>query len=882
MRIVHLALATLRALVRRNAVADEIREEMRFHVRMRAEEYRRAGLDPAAARREASRRVGNMALLHDRGYNEKGAPTLEAFGRSLRGAVRGLRRDAGLSLAAVTTLALGVGVVTAAFAVVNAVLLRPLVDQQDEVVRIWQRDAERGLSRDPFSYFQFMAFRDRARSFSRLAAIQYADATLISVVVNDRPTTAMAAPVSAEFLPMLSGGSPLHGRWMEAADEVKGAEVAAIVSERFWRRVANGDPGFVGQRLQLGGLSFLGGQRSLVVVGVAPAGFDYPIGADVWVPIVSYFSFKDPKDFAHFELVGRLAPGVSVRQAAAELESLSHSLAAEVAAYRPMPIVVQPLIDAVVGSGRRVLSFLLAGGALVLTVAGVNVAALLLMRSAVRRRERAVRLALGATRTRLAVEDLLSSLLLGAAAGGAGIFVGSLLLALLRWIGPEGVPRIDAAVLDVKVLAFAAAAIVVWVVTLGAAPVIAQRHIAPKQAGDLSSRGHAHTTGLWLFTVLEAAIAVVLAIGAGLLIRSFVQLQAIDRGFDSRNLAVIPLLLPNEGYPKGTHVAFYEDLISRINALPGVIAATSMHTGPGTGVAGLSASMEFEGQTPAEAAMNPWATFDPVLPSSFQTLGIPIVQGRAFDARDRQGNAGVAIVSASVARRYWPGQNPLGKQLRVTDDSAWVEVVGVAGDLRYRELTRDWLTVYFPAAQFFFFEPSAVVVRTASRPEHVTSSIEEAIRAREPGVAIGPVSTMDAALARETARPRMAFAVMLVFAVATVLLAAIGVYGVMSYEVSHRRHELAVRSALGASPHALFRAVVRRSTGMAAVGMCAGVLLAALGGRWLKSLLYEVDAHDPSAFLTGAGILLVAALLAACVPAARAARTDPAAVLRSE
>jgi putative ABC transport system permease protein len=292
--------------------------------------------------------------------------------------------------------------------------------------------------------------------------------------------------------------------------------------------------------------------------------------------------------------------------------------------------------------------------------------------------------------------------------------------------------------------------------------------------------------------------------------------------------------------------------------------------------------MEFEGQTAGEAARNPWATFDPVLPDHFRALGIPIVQGRAFDQGDRQASARVAIVSESVARRYWPGQPALGKRLRVTDDADWAEVVGVAADLRYRELAKDWLTVYFPAAQFFFFEPSALVVRTASRPEPLMPSIREAVRSQEPAIAIGAVTTMDALLARETARPRTAFAVMLVFAGVVVVLAALGVYSVMSYDVSQRRYELAVRSAIGASPVALFWAVLSRSGWLAGVGVLAGAVIAALTSPWLGPLLFGVGPRDARVFLAATGLLFATSVLAACRPGLRAARTEPARVLRSE
>jgi putative ABC transport system permease protein len=809
--------------------------------------------------------------------------------QDVRYAARKLRRSASLLPVTVVTLGLGVGVLTALFGVVKAVLLHPIVVEQDRVVRIWKHDVERGLAHYPMSFPEYRDWRQGSASFSGLSAINYADAWPGAVLVRDQAVRVAIAPVSTDFLDVVHGGPARHGRFFEEADERAGAELAGVVSERLLRRIGTDARALVGRTLRLAG-----GERTLRVLGIAPAELDYPLGTDIWVPIGSFYRLLthfgevlENRDFPMFELVGRLRPGVSLEAARSELlvlEARTRVLAAK--DRRPMRVVVVPVLDSVVGSGQKVLLYLFCGALLVFVIAGANVAALLLMRASRQREELAVRVALGASRARLARQALTESLLLGAMGATSGLGFAFVLLSILALLAPGDLPRVEAARLDLDVSVFCAAAALLWVVGFGAAPVLVQRGLqaAPGlrflAAGARSVRGSA---GLRLFTLAQISAAVLVAIGAGLLVRSFLHLRAIDRGFDSENVAVVPLLLPPSRYPDApSRLAFYQALLPRIAALPGVVAAATVHLEPGTGTVGLSAGMTFEGQTREEAAKNPWASFEPVLPSFFRALGVPIVRGRAFDEADSQDAAPVAIVSESVARRYWPGQDPIGKRVRVTEKAPWSSVVGVAADLRYRELTRDWLTVYFPAPQFFFFSPGSLVVRTAVPPQTLAGAIRGVVRAQEPHVPLEAFQAMDELLAHELSRPRTAFVVTGLFALLAIVLAAIGVYGVVAYEVGQRSRELAVRSALGASPGAIFRAVLRRSFALAVVGSGTGVAAAALGARGLSAVLYGVGPVDPFTFVIAPAALVLIVLLAACLPARQAASADPVSVLRSE
>jgi putative ABC transport system permease protein len=814
------------------------------------------------------------------------AVLIDVLLNDIRYTVRGFARGGIFTAVTILTLGLGIGVVTALFAVVSAVLLHPIVPDQHRVVRVSKLDTERGGFPYSLSLPEFRAWRDQSRSFESLAAVDHAATGAAPIAIDGQTSAVTLAPVSADFFRVLHRGQPRLGRWFQTADEDPGAEVVAVVSERFWLRVSGGDPAFLGRRLAWAGA------RTLLVVGIAPASVDYPLGTDIWVPAATVFDGAagrfDAKSrtFSQFELLGRLAPGVSLNQVRAELTVIHRRVTEEFPDdYRFMPVVVEPLLDTVVGDSRQVLLVLFGAAGLVFVIAGVNVAALLLMRAWGRRTEIAVRVALGAGRMQLLRQTVIEGLVLGGSGSVCGVIVARLLLGVAQWLAPGDVPRIEQAALDLRVLGFCVVAALAWVLTLGTIPVWAHRRItgAPGVGGAVG--GVSRTRGLILFTIAEIAAAVVVAIGAGLLVRTFTHLQGIDRGFNSNNLLAVSLLLP-EGRQRDARalLAFYDQLLPRVEALPDVISASPTHMRPGTGTIGLSAPMLFEGQTAAEAKTNPWSTWEPVRPSYFRTLGIPIVRGRGFTAADRRDGAPVAIVSEAVARRYWPGQDPIGKRLQFvpTPEWPWVTVVGVVPDTRYRELTRSWMTVYLAADQFFYFQAATVVVRTASASGRLVPAIREVIGSLEPGATIESAETMDALLARELSRPLTAVAVTSLFALVSIVLAAVGVYGVMSYEVRQRRRELAVRSAIGATPADIFWSVVRRTFLVGATGAVAGLITAGAATQSLRSLLFEVQPIDPVAFLAGAVVLMAAVLLAACFPARRAASTDPAAGLRPE
>jgi putative ABC transport system permease protein len=793
------------------------------------------------------------------------------------------------ALTTITTLAIGIGIVTGFFAIVDAVVLTPLAAHGDTVVRIWKHDREQtSIARFPLSYAELGLWRDQARSFTALAAISYADAGPSSILVGDEPVSVRLAPVSPAFFAVMHDGSPLLGRWFTAAEEDNVTEMAAVVSDEFWRRVGGGDPSFVGRRLPLPG-----GKRTLVVVGVAPASLTYPARTDAWVPLVSYFSAGGglvnadihSRRFTNFHFLGRLAPGATVAQAQAELDVINRGISAQFPDdIRLLPIVTEPLLNASLGTLRPLTWFLFAGAALVFLAAGGNVAALLLMRASAQSRDIAMRLALGASQFRIARQTIAEALMLGAAGALGGLVIAQSCLVMAKSVGVTEIPRLETAAIDTRVLAFSTLVTLAWVALFGTTPLWRRRRFeAGHMTQHLAARVTRSTSMLRLMIVGQITTAVVIAIAAGLLVQSLVRLTAIDRGFDAGNMAVARVFVPESIYPTpALREQLFSRLLPRLASLPGAINATAVHLGPGTGQTGLSARMLFEGQPPDEGRTNPYGTWEPIAPSYFATLGIPIVRGRSFTDGDDGDAPPVAIVSESVADRYWPGQDPLGRRLQFTPQFPWVTVVGVAADTRYRELTRDWLTVYFPAKQFFFFSPGAVIVRTQGDPRPLFADISRAIRRVEPAAAVHSVDTMEQLLAQETARPRAAVAVATLFAIIAVFVAAVGVYGVFSYDVSTRSREFAVHSAIGATPQRLVGMTLRHALVLGATGVAIGLGLASLLTRYLTAVLFEVTSLDAWTFVfAGCGVIAMV-VIASLLPAGRAARVDPVTLLRTE
>ncbi len=806
--------------------------------------------------------------------------------RDFRFALRGLTRRPLVWTVAVLTLSLGLASVTVLFAVTDSVILQPIGDDDSRLVRIWKNDVDRGGGiLFPISYPEYLIWKDKTAAFDALAAINYADGSTTTMLVDDEPITANVVSASAELLDVV-GATPAYGRLLEAGDDVAGAANVAVVSYRFWRR-AGGDPDYVGQRVR-----YPGGEP-FTIVGVLQPGAAYPLHADVWVPLVPAFTrgdetrpdgmTLDSPRYRQFHVVGRLAPGVTIGRARSELAVIHGRLSAAYPEdYPRKPIVVTPLADTVIGSVRPTVMFLLAGAALVFLVAGANVATLLLMQAESRRVEMAVRTALGATRGHLFRQTLVEAAVLGVLGLAGASFLTRGLLALTLAADPVGVPRIDQVSLSPQVMAFLIGTLGVWVLGFGTAP--AWRTRLEKLTGFLAHRSAASSRGagrrLRMMAAAQVAFAVVVLVSAGLLTRSLWQLQSIDRGLRADGVMTTRVVLPSRYDTPDRVRAFYDRVVAAVEGLPGVVSAAPFHLPPGTAATGVSSPFQFDGQTPDESSTNEWASWDIVTPGYFETMGIPIVRGRGFAPTDTADSQRVAIVSESAAGRYWPGEDPIGKRVRISPRFDWTTVVGVAADLRYRELTNNWMTVYYPAPQSFVFLAGYLAVRTGNPRPALAGSLRDTIQTIDPSVAIQTLTPMDELLGAELARPRLAVQVSIAYGLVTLVLIAVGLYGTVSFDARQRCAEMAIRSALGASPHALRRLVAGRGLRLAALGGVAGLAGSALGTRALAPVLFGIDPLDPLTLVTVSGGLAVLVGAACWVPARRAASTEPSETFR--
>ena len=813
--------------------------------------------------------------------------SIELYFREARYALRAALKKPSFLLASALTLGLGVGVITAFFAIVDAVILSPIALHRDPIVRIWKRDVERNVEQFPLSYPELQLWAARSRVFDSLAAITYANSGTTALVHGDAPLSVTMASVSADFFGVLSDGPPLLGHWWTTTDEGNTSEMPAVVSERFWRSVGGANPAFVGRRLV-----WPGGGRAVTVVAVAPAGFEYPAGVDIWVPIDGYYGSGTGEQldigkhrFAQFHFLGRLAYGVTIDQVRAELDVLNRGIVAEFPNdYRPMPVVVEPLLDATLGPVLPLAWSLFAASVLVFLAAGSNVGAMLLMHATTRQHETAVRTALGASRSRIATQTFAETGVLAAGGALCGVVIAQVVVAAARTIAAREISSLERVSLDATALTFGAIATLLWTAVVGVGLVWRFGRSDPQGlTSHWRTRVTAPTRMLRAVVAGQVAAALVVAIAAGLLVRSLVELRAVDRGFDTDNLSALELLLPGTHYPtSASRERLFTRIVERALTLPGVESATGTHLEPGTGATGMSAPMVYEGQPPEEARRNPFATFEAVLPAYFDTLGLSITRGRGFTDADHAQSPLVSIVTESVASRFWPGQDPIGKRLRLGANFPWTTVVGIAPDHRYRELTRNWLTVYFPAGQSDFFHPGWLLVRMGSPPSALMNPLRRAIADVDPLIAVSTADTVETLAARETARPVAAVTIAILFALAAIVVTVTGVYGVFSYDVALRVRELAVHSAIGASPRQLLRMILRGAIVVAATGVAGGLLTAAFLMSYLRALLFEIQPLDSLTFAGAAALLIFVVVVATLRPAARAAGTDAVVLMRSE
>ncbi|MFL5495533.1 MAG: ABC transporter permease [Gemmatimonadales bacterium] len=802
----------------------------------------------------------------------------------LRQALRALRRGRALTLATVLILALGIGSAATMYAVVDQILLRPLpVRDQSRVVVAWGAYQASGFGHVPLSYSNMAAIRSRTQVFEQVAALDYNGAWAVVGRAGAEALPLRLGIVAGELFGTL-GVPPLFGRALRGDDDRIGAAPVAVISQGLWLRRFGGDSGIIGKPLPIWA-------KVYTIVGVMPGDLDLPAGAEAWVTTSAIHpAIVTQEDYGSFDLVGRLRPGRTIADAKEELDRLLLETNPEAwNADSRLTAVVRSLGDVIVGQVRPALLVLLSAALLVFLVAVLNLGGLLVVRTLERQHELALRRALGASRLVLIRQVTVEGGIVVALGGVVGIGLAWTALHLIPAITPKDLPRVEQLELRPGVVLLSLALAALGVVLAGALPAlsITDSHLGYPRGGiarvsEKVSRAPARTVAV----AVQVALAIVTVATAFLLARTLAQLQRLEPGFEPSDLSVLQVAFLSPKIESSAQaIALMDGVLGRVRSVPGVQAATAVLQPPLSGTGGYDYGFVAEGQTEAEAAANPYLNYEAVTPDYFATLRAPILRGRGFTDADRAGAPLVVVVSRGLAERMWPGQNPLGKRMRWAADTTsrgdWRTVIGVVNDSRYRELLQLRPNVYVPLAQQEWVA-TYLVVRSGLSLDALFRSLRHEVQDVDPGLGLVNAQTMTALLARPLAQPRFNAAVLLGFGVIAVLLAAIGLYGLVSFLVTQRAREIGIRLAVGAQPRQIVGMFLRRGLAPLTAGSAAGVIAVFAGGRLLSSLLYGVTARDPTAIIGAVLGFTLVALLAALIPARRAAEGDPAAALRLE
>ena len=810
--------------------------------------------------------------------------------KDLKYALRLLLKSPGFTTVAILTLALGIGAVTSMFSVVTAVLLRPLpFPEPDRIVAVGPRGARTGQLSSA-SAPDFFDYRSRSRSFENLAAYTQTDMTLTG---QGDPLHIRGAQVSSGFFEVL-GIRPALGRTFRREEEGPGQHVA-ILSDRLWRSQFNSDPGIIGRSIDLNG-------RAFTIVGVMPEGFQFPItanGIEVWTSFSRLADVDSPGETpvtaqrgAHFLLlVGRLKPGISPEQAEAEMNGHMASLAREYPdtdtnfdrAY------VRPELETLTGRTRQPLWILLAAVGLVLLIACANIANLLLARSTGRMKEIALRAALGATRMRIVRQLITEAILLAFSGAVLGLLLSSFATGAVAHLYPRNLPRLQQVAVDGRVALFTFGVALVSAILFGLAPAIQvarpRLDSALKEGGRSGTSGAQHARLRSLLVISETALGVILLISAGLLIRSFQRLQQVNPGFDPHGVTAFNFDFSARYSQNEAQDRFNRELFERIRNQPGVQDAAGVLPLPLSG-SDMRISFDIEGKNIPQRSQ-PVARIYIATPHYFETMRIPLLRGRTFTERDERKAPQVIIVSQSFAEKYFPGEEAVGKRIQPgagdsPGDSPWREIVGVVGDVHATALNDAPIpTYYIPTGQLAFGAPT-ILVRSTAATSTIASEVRQVMREMDSQIPLYDIRTLDDTIALSVGREKFQTILLGIFAGLALVLTAVGLYGVIAYSVVQRTQEIGIRMALGASARSVLVMVLKYAAVLAGTGIVAGLVGAIALTRFMSSMLFGIDAHDPLTIAAVCAGLTAVALLASYIPARRATKVDPMVALRYE
>lgn len=867
----------MRWWIRRSRETDFDRE-LRTHLELEAEEQQQAGTSDAESRYAAQRALGNTTLIKEDTRAAWGGVGWERFAQDLRYGFRLLRRNPGFSAAIVLTLALAIGANTAMFSVIDGVLLRPLpYPQPDRLVRVWESEPQLGYFRNVVNGFNFLDWRDRNHSFEAMAAMFGLNANITG---HGSPQAVPSMYVSPQFFSVL-GASAYLGRTFLPEEGQPGRDQRAVLSFGLWQTYFGADRGVIGKTITVDG-------RPRTIVGVMPAAFSFPnYTSQLWIPL-SIVRSEEWREGRFLTVLARLRPGVSLAQARQDMVRICDELARERPDYdKGWTAEVIPLLQDATTKVRLPLLVLLVAVGLVLFIACANVANLLLMRGTGRLRELAIRVSLGARRNRLTRQLLSESLVLAIAGWIAGILTARWALKGVLAILPSDspLPRGESIHLDSRVFLFSLLLALLTVLLFGIVPALRLSNVAVNEhlkTGSLRSGVGANKRLRHAFVIAEFAFSLLLLAGAGLMLRSFQKLLTVNPGFTPRHVLTMSLSMIGPTFEDdGRRSRYLEQMLARVRGVPGVEAAGSVHFLPLRGqISGSCFALGSEKPVPSSS---PDAQFLIISSGYLRAIGEPLLSGRDFNDRDRLGSPSVVLVNEAFARRFFPNRDPLGQQLNV----CWtipnpVRIVGVVANARQTDLKdAPEPTIFLPNAQAPMHFAN-LVVRTTGDPNQMVRSITAAIHRLDPNQALSKVQTMDDVLSDSIAHPRLQMILLLTFALMAVLLAAIGIYGVVSYSVLQRVQEIGIRVTLGARTTDVLRMVMAEGLLLAACGVIAGLIAAVFLTRLLSKLLFEVQPGDPVTLICITAILLFVAAIAIIIPARKAVRVDPVVALKYE
>ncbi|HVD91981.1 MAG TPA: ABC transporter permease [Vicinamibacterales bacterium] len=882
----------------------DILAEIGLHLQDRYDELRDAGHADDEARRIAEMDLETDRLLRELARVERRAPldppvlgnarhtVMSTLWQDLKYAARSLRLNPAYTSIVIATLTLGIGANAAIFSVADAVMLRPFPFPDVDRIVVLNETTRREQQTMSVAWPTFQDWKAQNQSFEHLGIYRNTVAILTG---GDRPERLLGAIASSGVFGAM-GVTPIAGRVFTAADDHPDAAKSVVISERLWRGRFDADPSILGRAIVLN-------NEPHVIVGIMPPAMRFPQRTtDVWLPLGPIISTFPPRG-AHPGLfaVGKLKPGVSFAQAVSDMDTIARRLATQYPdSNRDVAVAMMLYYEQVVRNIRPTLYVLMGAVAFVLLIGCANLANLMLARAERRQREIAVRSALGAERRRIIQQLLTEAVLLSAIGGALGLLLATWIVKLFVASRPVTIPRIDLVGVDGRVIAFAAALSIVTGVVFGLVPAL--RASSPDMLSSLKQGGRGGAAPSRRFrsalVVVEVALALVLLVGAGLMIRSFARLMGIDPGFEADGVVTMRLTLPAAKYGDTARwIAFHDDLIHRVSAITGITAAGLNSAVPLEG-GGSESPIVVEGRPmPAPDAPGTMCLFQATSPDYLKAMGIPILRGRAFTDQDRQTAPPVVIVDETVARRLFPGEDPLGKRIafefsghdRRGQNPIWREIVGIVKHVRHYGIASEppYVQVYAPVDQLpLWFQQRhpamSLFARTSLGTEGTAAAIRRELAAIDRDIPVYSVQTMSAYLAQDTEQPRLSVMLLSGLGGLALLLAVIGIYGVVSYSVAQRTQEIGVRMALGATGRDVLRLVVGQAIALVVAGVAIGVGASLALGSVMRNLLFEVSAHDPSTLVAIAAVLTAVGITASAVPAMRATRVDPLVALRAE